>query len=140
MAVYKDQVLDPEDFILLVYTIDNYRNIYFKDFALDPIWIKDLENSISCLAPLIQKKIGRPQKKQLQKSAQKKNKAKKHCTLYGSENHNRQQCDQELNAKSDFEAEQETEDDENIVLSDTESTWNGFSGNDKEQSSDRQGM
>lgn len=136
----KDQVLDPEDFTLPVYTIDNYCNIYFKDFALDPIWIEDLESSISCLAPLVQKKIGRPKKKRLWKSAQKKNKAKKHCTIYDSENHNRQQCDQKPNAKSDFEAEQETEDDENIVFSDIESTWNGFSGNNKEQSSDRQGL
>lgn len=37
ITVCKDQVLDPEDFTLPVYTIDNYCNIYFKDFALDPI-------------------------------------------------------------------------------------------------------
>lgn len=58
MAVCKDQELDPEDFTLPVYTVDNYRNIYFEDFALDPIRIEDLESSISCLAPLVQKKSG----------------------------------------------------------------------------------
>ena len=37
MAVCKDQLLDPEDFTLPVYTVDNYRNIYSENFALDPI-------------------------------------------------------------------------------------------------------
>lgn len=70
----------------------------------------------------------------------KKNKAKRHCTICSSENHNRRQCDQEPNEETDFEAEKGTEDDENIVLSDSESTWNGFSDDDKEQSSDGKDM
>ena len=37
MAMCKDQVLDSEYFTSSVYTIDNYYNIYSKDFALDPI-------------------------------------------------------------------------------------------------------
>lgn len=53
MAVCKDQVLNPEDFTLSVYTVENYRNIYSEDFALDPIRIEDLEISVSCLAPLV---------------------------------------------------------------------------------------
>lgn len=139
MAVCKDQVLNPEDFTSPVYTVHNYRNIYSEDLALDPIRIVDLEISVSCLALLVQKKSGRLQKKRLRKSAQKKQSQK---TLYHlcSENHNRQRCDQEPNAESDFKAEQEKEDDENIVFSDTESTWNGFSDDHKEQSFDGQGM
>lgn len=82
MAMCKDQVLDLEDFTLPIYIVDNYCNIYSKDFALDPIRIEDLESSVSYLALLVQKKLGRPQKKRLQKSAQKKNKAKRHCTIY----------------------------------------------------------
>lgn len=37
MAICKDQVFDLEYFTLLFYTIDNYCNIYFKDFVLDSI-------------------------------------------------------------------------------------------------------
>lgn len=37
MAVCKDQVLDPEDFILPIYIVDNYCNTYSKEFALNPI-------------------------------------------------------------------------------------------------------
>ena len=99
-----------------------------------------MESSVSCLAPLVQKKSGRPQKKRLQKSVQKKNRAKRHYTICGSENHNRRRCDQEPNAEADFESEQETEDNENIVPSNSESTWNSFSDNNKEQSSDEQDM
>lgn len=65
MAVCKDQVLDPEDFTSPVYTVDNYRNIYSEDFALDLIRIEYLETSVSCLASLVQKKFGQPQKKRL---------------------------------------------------------------------------
>ena len=97
MAFCKDQVLDPDDFTSPVYTVDNYRNTYSQDFALDPIRVQDLESSVSCLAPLVQKKSGRPQKKRLRKSAQKRIKAKRHCTISGSKNHNRRQCDQEPN-------------------------------------------
>lgn len=37
IAVCKNQVLDLKDFTLLVYTIKNYYNIYFKDFILNLI-------------------------------------------------------------------------------------------------------
>lgn len=89
MAVCKDQLLDPEDFTSPVYTVDNYRNTDSEDFALDPILVEDLESLVSCLALLVQKKSGRPPKKRLRKSAHKKNKAKRHCTICGSENLNR---------------------------------------------------
>lgn len=56
-------------------------------------------------------------KKRLQKSAQKKNKAKKNCTIYGSKNYNRQQYNKKPNAEADFEVEQKTENDENIFSS-----------------------
>lgn len=39
MVVYTHQVLDPEDFILPIYTIDNYRNIYLEDFVFEIIQI-----------------------------------------------------------------------------------------------------
>lgn len=87
MAVCKDQVLDPEEFTSSIYTVANYRNIYSEKFALNPIQVEDLEDSACCLAPLV-KKTGRPQKNQLRRSAQKKNRAKRHCTICGSENHN----------------------------------------------------
>ena len=140
MAVCKDQVLDPEDFTSPVYTVDNYRNTYSEDFALDPIRVEDLESSVSCLAPLVQKKSGRPQKKRLRKSAQKRNKAKRHCTICGSENHNRRRCDQEPNADSHSESPEENDNHRSLLHSGTESTWNGFSDDDKEQSSGEQGM
>ena len=56
MAVCKDQVLEPEEFTSSIYTVDNYRNVYSENFALDSIWVEDLENSASCLTPLVQKK------------------------------------------------------------------------------------
>lgn len=49
-------------------------------------------------------KIRRSQKKRLRKSAQKKSKPKRHCTICGSENHNRQRYDQEPDADSDIES------------------------------------
>lgn len=63
MAVCKDQVLDPKEFISSIYIVENYHNTYSESFALDPIQVEDLENSASCLAPLVRKKTGRPQKK-----------------------------------------------------------------------------
>ena len=53
MAMYKDQILDLEDFASPVYTVDNYCNIYSEDFVLDLIQIEDLESSASCLTPLV---------------------------------------------------------------------------------------
>ncbi len=93
MAVYKDQVLNPEDFISFDYTVDNYRNRYCENFALNPIQFEDLKSSVSYLVPLVQNKSGRPQKKRHQKSAPKKIKAKKHYTICGSEIHNHRRCD-----------------------------------------------
>lgn len=37
MAICKNQVLDSKDFSSFVYIIDNYHNIYSKDFVLDLI-------------------------------------------------------------------------------------------------------
>lgn len=119
MPMCKDQVLDPEDFTSPVYIVDNYRNIYFQDFALDPIQIKDFKTLIFYLVSLVQKKSGRPQKKRLQKSAKKKNKAKKNYIICSSENHNRRRYNQEPNEETDFEVKQEIEDDENIIHSDS---------------------
>lgn len=53
MAMYKDQMLDFKYLILLVYTINNYCNIYFENFVLDPIQIKYLKSSVSYLALLV---------------------------------------------------------------------------------------
>ncbi len=58
MAVCKDQVLKPEEFTSSMYKVENYRNIYSESFAMDPIWVEDLESLASCLAPLVQKKVG----------------------------------------------------------------------------------
>ena len=68
---------------------------------------------------MVRKKTGRPQKR--------------HCTICGSEKHNRRGCDQKPDVKSNPESANES-------LSDTESTWNGFSNdNEEQQSSPRQG-
>ena len=130
MAVCKDQVLDPEEFTSSIYTVENYRNTYSESFALDPIRVEDLENSACCLAPLVRKKTGRPQKKRLRRSAQKKNKAKRHCTICGSEKHNRRRCDQEPDAELTPKSANENYSDES--LSDMESAWNGFSDDNEE--------
>ncbi len=63
ITVCKDQVLDHKDFNSPVYIVDNYCNTYLDDFALNHIQIKDLECSISCFAPLVQKKIRAATKK-----------------------------------------------------------------------------
>lgn len=64
MAVCKDQVLDPKEFTSSIYTVANYCNIYSERFVLNPIWVKDLENSTFCLIFLVRKKTKQPQKKQ----------------------------------------------------------------------------
>lgn len=53
IAMCKNQVIDWKNFTLPIYTINNYYNIYSKDFVLNFISIKDLKSSISCLALLI---------------------------------------------------------------------------------------
>ncbi len=69
MAVCKDQVLKPDEFTSSIHTVENYCNIYSESSALDPIRVKDLESSASCLALLVEKKSWRPQKKRLRRSA-----------------------------------------------------------------------
>lgn len=115
-------MLDPEDFTSPVYIVDNYCNIYSKDFALDLIWLEDLKSSVICFASLGQKKSGRPQKKRLQKLAEKKNKTKKHYIIYGSENRNRQRCDQESNADSHSKSLGENDNHKSLLHSGTELT------------------
>ncbi len=132
MAICKDQVLEPEKFISSIYTVENYRNIYSESFALDPIRVEDLKNSASCLASLVQKKSWRTQKKQLQRSVQKKNQTKKHCIICGSEKHNRRWCDQEPNTESCLESAKENHSNRSFLFPDTESTWNGFSDDNEE--------
>lgn len=100
---------------------------------LDPIRVEDLESSVSCFAPLVQKKRA-TSKKAASTISTKKNKAKRHCTICGSEKHNRRQCDQEPDAESCSKPTKENHS-RSLLLSDTESTWNGFSDDNEEQSS-----
>lgn len=51
MAIGKDQILDPEKFILSIYIVANYCNIYSEKFALNLIWIKNLKNYAYYFAP-----------------------------------------------------------------------------------------
>lgn len=37
MTIYKDQILEPKEFTLAIYTIDNYCNLYLKNFVVDLI-------------------------------------------------------------------------------------------------------
>ncbi len=84
---------------------------------------------------MVQKKSGRPQKKRLQRSAQKKNKAKRDSTICGSKKQNRRRCDQEPDAESYSESVKENHNNGRLLFPDTESTWNGFSDDDEEQCS-----
>ncbi len=135
MALSKDQVLETEEFTSSIYTVKNCRNICSESFALDPIQVKYLESLTSCLAPLVQKKSGRPQKKRLQRPAKTKNKAKRHCTICENEKHNRRRCDQELDAESRSESAKKNHSNASFLFPDTESTWNSFSNDNKEQRS-----
>lgn len=130
MAVFKEQTLDPEDYTSQLYSVNTYRNIYLEDYALDPIRIEDLKPSSRCRAPLIQKKSGRPQKKRLRKSL--KQKKKQHCTICGSENHNRRQCD---GNPEDHEASRNSSEENQ-----SETTWNGFSDSNNISDSDEEGI
>lgn len=81
MVVYKDQVLEPEEFTSFIYTVDNYHNVYSENFALDPIWVEDLE-SLACLAPLVQKKKRATSKKAASKIRRKKRIRQKGIILF----------------------------------------------------------
>lgn len=50
------------------------------------------------------------------------------------------ECDQEPNADSHSESPGENDNNRSLLLSGTELTWNGFSDDNKEQSSGEQGM
>ncbi len=135
MTVCKDQVLELEEFTSSIYTVENYRNIYLESFAMDPIRVKDLEISASCLAPLVQKKSGRPQEKRLRRSAKKKNRTKRHCTICGSKKHNRRKYDQEPDVESCSESAKENHCNRSLLFLDTESIWKGLSDDNEEQRS-----
>ncbi len=89
---------------------------------LDLIQVEDLESSAFCLALLVQKKSRRPQKKQLQRSVQKENKAKRHSTIYGSKNHNQHRYNQEPDAESYPKSIKENHSNGSLFFPETEST------------------
>lgn len=127
-----EQTLDPEDYTSQLYSVNTYCNIYSDDYALDPIRIEDMKLSSRCRAPLIQKKSGRPQKKRLQKSSKQKKKVKRHCTICGSENHNRRRCD---GNPEDNEASRDSSEENQ-----SETTWNGFSNSNDLSDSEEEGI
>lgn len=49
IIIYKNKILDFEKFILSIYIVDNYCNIYSKNFVLDLIWIEDLKSVVFIL-------------------------------------------------------------------------------------------
>lgn len=53
MIVYKNQILNFEDFILIIYIVNNYCNTYFKDFAFNFLCIKDLKTLFFCFLTLV---------------------------------------------------------------------------------------
>lgn len=95
-----------------------------------------MEDCACCLAPLVKKKQSDLKKSSFEDQHRKKNKAKRHCIICGSENHNRRRCDQEPDAKSNAKSVNEDHSDES--LSDPESAWNGFSDDNEEQNSSSQ--
>ncbi len=56
-----------------------------------------------------------------------------HYTIYGSESHNRRQCNEEPNDYLELESVGEDDDNKSHVLSDTDSTWKGFINDDQEK-------
>lgn len=53
MVVYKEQTFYSKDYILYLYSVNTYNNIYLKDYALDPIKIEDLKILLRCCALFI---------------------------------------------------------------------------------------
>ncbi len=72
-------------------------------------------------------------------NTKKKKKQKDIITICESKNYNRWRFDQKLNSDTPVKSQGENNKDRSFLLLGTESNWNGFSEDDKKQSSGEQG-
>ena len=148
IAVCKENNLEPENYVSIIYQLDEYRNTYAN--ALPPIRIDDIPLNDTCLAPfLTRKKKGRNKKKRIRREEllHKTPKKTMHCSICRSTNHNKRTCDGSglppaLNLQDSEKSSEETSDSAEESDSEEEGSsskeggdedggpfyeWNGFS-------------
>lgn len=126
IAVCKEHNLEPEDYVSIIYSVEEYRSTY--QGALPPVMM-DVPLSDTCLAPFLgQKKKGRNKKKRIRREELVRKAIKKvvRCSLCKSPHHNKRTCDGsglpvELNpVDSDASSEEDEEDEEDEDVEDVE--------------------
>ena len=140
--VCREHNLEIEDYVSPIYTIETYRSLYSDNHAMPPIRVQDISISDYSLAPQIQKKKDRPQKKRLRREALKRGKRLQHCGVCRSTDHDRRCCDysgpsissrltRDQNNQSSSESKSSESDNTTSEFLDwngfSESDWNGFS-------------
>ena len=137
IAVCKQHNLAPEDYVNVIYRMEEYRSTY--QGVLPPI-IMDLALSDVCLAPfLCRKKKGRSKKKRIRKEELVRKAPKKvmRCSLCKSPHHNKRTCDgsglpvetnpedSEASSEQSSEAEESDEEDSEAEGDEQESSEEG---------------